>query len=164
MNTTSQTVILTSKDHYGHKVPPKALGEVLHVLPDAVRFSIRMAFESRSRARGKRPSWLTAASDIRFVGHSGDDATILHFEAPCLGDAANSLYEQAELWPTRPDAGDTGFDLLGDVIADVAANNGDSERFDRPLLQEVERFGHGLRGWFHRWSLLANGIRFHDRP
>ena len=119
-----------------------------------------MAFESRSCARGKRPSWLTAASDIRFVGHSGDDTTILHFEAPCLGEAADKLYEQGELWPTRPAASDTGFDLLGDVIADVAADNEDSERFDRPLLQEIEKFRHGLNGWFqesgiHGYTLFA---------
>jgi hypothetical protein len=156
MNTTSQTVTLKSKDHYGQRVPPKAFGELLSVLPDAVRYSIRMAFESRSHARGKRPRWLTAASDIRFVGHSGDDTTILHFDAPCLGDAASNLYEQSELWPTRPDANDTGFDLLGDVIADVAADNGDSERFDRPLLREVERFRHGLDGWFQQMEFTGN--------
>ncbi len=155
MNTTTQTVTLKSKDHYGKKVPPKAFGEFLTVLPDAVRFSIRMAFESRSRARGKRPSWLTAASDIRFVGHSGDDATVLHFDAPRLGEAAGKLYEQGELWPTRPNADDTGFDLLGDVIADVAANNGDSERFDRPLLNEVERFRHGLNGCFQQMEFTG---------
>ena len=133
MSTTRQTVVLTSKDHYGRKVPPKAFGGLLSVLPDAIRYSIRMAFESRSRARGKRPGWLAAASDIRFVGHSGDDTTILHFEVPCLGEAASGLYEQGELWPTRPEANDR-LRLLGDVIADVAADNGDSERFDRPLL------------------------------
>ncbi|NLF09369.1 MAG: hypothetical protein GX594_15525 [Pirellulaceae bacterium] len=64
MKTISQTVTLTSKDHYGRRVPPKAFGELLTVIPDAVRFSIRMAFESRSRAKGKRPGWLAAASDI----------------------------------------------------------------------------------------------------
>ncbi len=155
MNITSQTVTLKSKDQYGQRVPPKAFGELLSVFPDAVRYSIRMAFEARSRARGKRPSWLSAASDIRFVGHGGDDATILHFEAPCLGEAASKLYEQSELWPTRPDANDTGFDLLGDVIADVAANNGDSERFDRTLLQEVERFRHGLNGGFQEMEFTG---------
>jgi hypothetical protein len=156
MNTTSQTVTLKSKDNFGQRVPPKAFGELLSVLPDAVRYSVRMAFESRSRARGKRPSWLAAASDIRFVDHSGDDTTILHFEAPYLGEAASKLYEQAELWPTRPDASDTGFDLLADVIADITASNGDSERFDRPLLQEVERFRRGLNGWFQQMEFTGN--------
>lgn len=150
MKTISQTVTLTSKDHYGRRVPPKAFGELLSVIPDAVRFSIRMAFESRSRAKGKRPGWLVAASDIRFLDHSGDDTTILHFEAPTLGEAADKLYEQGELWPTRPAPSDTGFDLFGDVISDIAADNSDSERFDRPLLREVERLKNSLNGWFQK--------------
>ncbi len=151
-----QTVTLTSDERFGRKVPPKALGELLRVIPDAVRLSIRMAFESRSRAKGKRPGWLTAASDIRFLEHSGEDETILHFEAPRLGEAAPVLYQQGELWQTRPAPEDTGFDLLGDVIGDVAAANGDSERFDRPLLQELERFKRGLNGSFQKMEFTGN--------
>lgn len=156
MSTTVQTVTLTSDGHFGRKVPPKALGELLRVIPEAVRFSIRMAFESRSRAKGKRPGWLTAASDIRFLEHSGEEKTILHFEAPRLGEAAQVLYQQGELWQTRPAPEDTGFDLLGDVIGDVAAANGDSERFDRPLLQELERFKRGLNGSFQKMEFTGN--------
>ena len=146
MNTTIQTVTLRSEAHFGRKVPPKAFGDLLRNLPDAIRFSIRMAFESRSQAKGKRPSWLAAASDVRFLDHGGDDETVLHFEAPVLGEAAKNLYRQREMWPTRPQPTDTGFDLLGDVVADVAANNADSERFDRQLLQQVERFKNSLHG------------------
>ena len=150
MNMTVQTVTLLSNEHFGRKVPPGAFGELLRVIPDAIRFSIRMAFESRSRAKGKRPGWLSAAADIRFLDHAGNDETILHFEAPRLGDAASELYRQREIWATRPDPEDTGFDLLGDVVGDVASNNSDSDRFDRTLLQELERFKKGLNGTFQR--------------
>ena len=92
MSTTIQTVILSSSEHFGGKVPPKAFGELLRVIPDAIRYAIRMAFESRSRAKGKRPNWLSAASDIRFLDHGGHDETILHFQAPLLGEAAEVLY------------------------------------------------------------------------
>ena len=160
MSTTVQILTLTSNEHFGRKVPPKAFGELLRVIPDAVRFSIRMAFESRSRAKGKRPRWLTAASDIRFLDHSGDDETILHFEAPRLGEAADVLYRQKELWPTRPEPNDTGFDLLGDVIADVTASNSDSERFDRPLLQQLQRFKHGLNGSFQKLEFTGTRYTF----
>jgi hypothetical protein len=156
MKTTSSTIILTSKDRYGRRVPSKAIGELLSVIPDAVRYSIRMAFESRSRATGKRPHWLVAASDVRFVDYGGDDTTVLHFEAPCLGEAAEELYRQGELWPTRPDRNDTGFDLLGDVISDIAANNTDSDRFDRALLREVEQFRHGLNGCFQKMEFTGS--------
>lgn len=125
-------------------------------MPEALRSSIRMAFESRSRAQGKRPDWLVAASDIRFLEHSGDDETVLRFEAPQLGDAADELYRQQEMWSTRPEPTDTGFDLLGDVIKEVSANNADSDRFDRQLLQQVERFKHGLNGSFQRIEFTGN--------
>lgn len=158
MGETIQTVTLHSDQHFGRKIPPKALGEMLRVLPDAVRFSIRMAFESRSQAKGKRPTWLSAASDIRFLDHSGDDETVLRFAVPQLGEAAEVLYRQRELWPTRPEPSDTGFDLFGDVITDVTANNADSERFDRQLLYQIERFKNGLNGTFQRIEFTGSRI------
>jgi hypothetical protein len=163
MGTTIQTVTLSSNAHFGRKVPPRAFGELLCAIPEAVRYSIRMAFESRSRAKGKRPAWLSAASDVRFLDHAGDDQTILHFEVPMLGDAAREIYRQREMWPTRPEPNDTGFDLLGDVLKDVAANNSDSDRFDLPLLRELEGFRNGLNGAFQK--LEFTGARYpRSRP
>lgn len=156
MSETLQTVTLHSDKHFGRKVPPKAFGELLRVIPDAIRFSIRMAFESRSQAKGKRPNWLSSASDIRFLDHSGDDETVLHFAVPRLGEAASVLYRQKELWTTRPEPNDTGFDLFADVISDVTANNTNSDRFDRQLLQQVERFKNGLNGTFQRMEFTGN--------
>ncbi len=145
---TIQTITLKSREHFGRRVPSQAFGCVLEVIPEAVRQSVRMAFEGRSRAKGKRPDWLRAATDVRFVGHEGDDDTILRFEAPTLGEAAPRLYAQQELWPTRPEAADTGFDLLADVLLDVTAKNADSERFDRSLLDSIAGFGKVLNGTF----------------
>lgn len=158
MSGTIQTVTLHSEQHVGKKLPPKAFGELLRVIPEAIRFSIRMAFESRSQARGKRPKWLNAASDIRFLDHSGDDETVLHFDVPQLGDAAEVLYRQKEFWDTKPEPTDTGFDLFADVIHDVAIGNADSDRFDRPLLQQIERFKNGLNGTFHRVDFTGNRV------
>ena len=143
-----KTITLTSRERFGRRVPSQAFGCVLERIPEAVRQSVRMAVEGRSRARGKRPAWLRAAADIRFLGHDGEDQTHLHFDAPTLGEAAPSLYEQQELWPTKPDAGDTGFDILADVFEDVAARNADSERFDRPLLESLANFHKVLNGTF----------------
>lgn len=158
MTGTIQTVTLHSEQHFGKKLPPKAFGELLRVIPEAIRFSIRMAFESRSQAKGKRPKWLNAASDIRFLDHSGDDETVLHFAVPELGDAAEVLYRQKEFWNTKPEPTDTGFDLFADVINDVAIGNADSDRFDRPLLHQIERFKNGLNGTFHRVDFTGNRV------
>lgn len=147
---TIQTVTLVSERKFGRSVPSKALGEILRVLPEVVRASIRMAFESRSRARGPQPAWLKQAADIRFLDHSGDEATELHFQVPTLGEAAETLYRQQEIWPSRPDARDTGFDLLADVVRDIANHHADSERFDPHLLRQFQKFSRGLNGTFQR--------------
>ncbi len=144
----TETIILNSRESFGRRVPPQPLGCVLQRLPEAVRQSVRMAVEGRSRAKGKRPDWLRAAADIRFLGHEGEGQTLLHFEVPTLGEAAPRLYEQQEFWPTKPAAGDTGFDVLAGVFRDVEARNVDSERFDRPLLDSLAHFRKVLNGVF----------------
>ena len=135
MSHVTQTITLTSDQHYGRRLPPQALGHALNAIPTIVRQSIAMAFRARSLVRGPRPLWLKAASDLRFLDHQGDDETVLVFEAPMLGEAAAELYQQQEFWSTRPDPGRTGLDLLGDVLRDVAAHNEDSDRFDKSLLK-----------------------------
>ena len=144
----TQSVVLRSKDHFGRNVPPKALGELLIALPEAIRCSTRMAFESRSQAKGKSPEWLLKASDIRFLDHSGDDETILRFYAPRFRDVAGPLFLEGKTSSICPNPEDTGFDLLGDVIHDVATENVDSIRFDLQLLRLLEKFKKGLNGTF----------------
>src|SRR5438132_1522621 len=156
---TLQTVTLRSPFHYGRKVPSEALGKVLETLPSALRYAIRMAFEGRSRAPGKRPEWLKAAADVRFVGHEGQDETVLQFEVPQLGEAAAKIYEQGELWPTRPEPTDTAFDLFGDVISEVGSRNEDSEKFDKPLLNRVTRFRPLISGPFSEIAITARRYR-----
>jgi hypothetical protein len=151
----TQTVTLRSRDRFGRRVPACALARVLAFLADAVRLSVRMAFEGRSKARGPRPDWLRAAADIRFIDHTGEEETVLSFEAPTLGEAAARLYEQREGWPAWLAAEDTGFDLFGDVLSDVAAQNADSERFDRPLLDEIARFRRAPYSTFTEMAVTA---------
>ena len=62
-----------------------------------------MAMEGSSVAQGRPPGWVQRAADIRFTGytHQGDD-TLIGVEIPSLGEAAEELYRQRELWDTRP--------------------------------------------------------------
>lgn len=163
MNSVVSTVVLKSNKHYGSKAPPKPLGEIIRVIPLAVRQSIRMAFEGRSIARGKVPHWLTAASDVRLVDYSGEDDTILQFEVPTFIDAAPELFEQKELFDTgKPAPSDTGFDLLADVLSDLMANNADSERFDRSLLRLLTSFKRGINGTFQEVSFTGQRYDAHQ--
>jgi hypothetical protein len=132
---------LQSDEHFGKRLPPLHFGHLLVEIPLAMRASISMTFRYRRTIRGPQPAWLKAASDIRFVDHQGDDGTTLFFEAPTLGEAADELYQQKALFPEmQPDPQDTGFDLLGDVLRDVQAQNSDSDHFDPPLLNRIARF------------------------
>lgn len=158
----AHTVRLTSPERYGHRAPPAAVGELLRKLPTAVREAVRMRFAGRSTNRGRQPAWLAPVTDIRFVGYEGNEDTLLYFEAPPFGEAAVELYRQPELWPTKPPPEDTGFDLLGDVLTDVAAEAEDSERFDQPLLKRLIRIWRGLERGFdgaylsgHRYTETA---------
>jgi len=160
MNYVEHTITLKSTQHYGSRVPPDALGLILSWLPKAVALSTRMAFVGRSTPR-RHPSWLEAASDIRFVKHSGEDETVLFFEAPSVGEAATEIYQQQELWPSRPAPEDTGLDLLGDVLMDISAGNRDSELFDTPLLKNIASVRRALDGKFQEIHLA--GHRFTDQ-
>ena len=164
MDYREHTVTLKSALGYGKRVPPGAFGEILRGVSVAVDWSILMAFEGTSAAvRGRHPNWFAAATDLRFLGHEGKEDTILHFEAPVLGDAAEVLYRQTEMWPTKPAREDTGFDLLADVIEDVAIENADSDRFDSGLLGKISRVGKKLNGTFQ--ELRITGHRYpEDRP
>jgi hypothetical protein len=105
-----------------------------------LRQSIAMAVSGRSAVTGRPPKWLVAASDFRFYGIEGDTDTILHFEAPTLGEAAEELYRQQEFWPTRPKPEATGFDIARDMLRDVSAGNENSDRFDLQILNRLVRF------------------------
>lgn len=155
MNTTLQLVTLFSDQKLDGRIPPKAFGEVLRLIPEVVRGAIRMAFESRSQGRGRQPQWLKEAADIRLVGIDPWDDTRLFFEVPRLGEAASDLYRQQELWPTKPNPKDTGFDLLGDVIQDIADKNTDSDRYDPQLLNLFHKFHRGLNGTFQKLQFTS---------
>jgi hypothetical protein len=142
MNTVVHKILLKGEGHFGNKLPPRHLGLLLAEVPLAVRESISMALQNQSRRRGRQPHWLDEAADIRFVGHEGNGDATLFFEAPTLGSAAQELYQQQALpgFSTRPSPDDTGFDLLGDVLADVQQRNADSEHFDPLLLNRLAKF------------------------
>jgi hypothetical protein len=143
MKTVVHHVVLQSQERFHGKVPPHHLGLLLAEVPLAVREAISMALRNRSTVQGRRPAWLDRASDVRFVGHEGDGNTVLVFEAPTLGEAAGEIYVQKILFPeisTRPLPEDSGFDVFGDVLADVGQRNADSGRFDSPLLNRITRF------------------------
>lgn len=143
MSVVVHEVILHNTEHFGRRLPPHHLGMLLAELPLAIRSSVSMAFRNRSQVKGRRPSWLDRAADIRFVDHQGNGKSVLYFEAPRLGEAAAEVYAQQSLFPEaddRPDKNDTAFDIFGDVLADVQQKNADSTHYDPSLLHRITHF------------------------
>ena len=148
MQSIHHIVRLFSPRGFGSHVPPSSLGTALRQVETGVRRSVLMAFEGRSVATGRPRAWFNAACDVRFLGMEGEKETLLHFEAPMFGEAADELYRQAELLATRPPPQWTGFDALAGVLQEVRAANQNSAHFDRPLLQHISHFGRLLEGDF----------------
>ena len=153
-----QDVVLRGSDSYGGRVPSAPVGHLLTLMPEVVRQCVSMAFQRRSKARGRPPQWLVAASDLRVLKISGKAETTVRFDLPRLGEAAPDAYEQSEFWPSRPEPEDTGFDLLGDVLSDVSVGKEDSERFDQNLLWSVAGLRHVLDGSFD--EVRVSGRRY----
>jgi hypothetical protein len=144
MNIVERSFRLEAPEGLGKHPRPELIGPVLSGLRGIVLDSVRMGFLHSSR--GRVPTQLQAAADVRFIGHSatGADATLLHFELPRLVDVAPEAFRQKLLWDDGPQPEQTAFDLLADSLRDVAARRKDSSRFDRGLLK---RFG-GYRKLF----------------
>ena len=156
-----RTVRLISDHHYGKRLPRHA-GRMIDAVLDLTPRVVAMAF--RRRSGGPRPNWLKAATDFRFVGHDGDDATDLHFEAPVFGEAAPREYEQGEFWPTKPAPDDTGFEIFADMVRDLMAGNRDSDRFDHQLLKHVIQLQRPLQELFRSMEIGGRRAPFGSAP
>jgi len=109
-------------------------------IPEVVRDSIRMGVLRSSRQkRGPLRSLAPAWDRIELLGQSSesDGSTLLHFSAPTLSQAAPQLFRQISLFEEIVSDTDTGFDLVGKMLADIALKRADSERFDTPILGRI---------------------------
>lgn len=136
----------------GRAPRPDLIGPLFTHLPDTLQDAVRMGFLHSSRARGRVPNALKAASEVRFRGHEadGDGATILHFQVPRFADAAPNIFGQTLLWDDGPQPEQTAFELLGAALRDVEDRRADSSRFDRGLLRRIRNYSRVLnRGLDH---------------
>ena len=97
-----------------------------------------MSLEGASAPKGRRPSWLGRATDIRFLDYTSDkDDTLLVLGVPAIGEAAGELYRQQTLWDTRPSPRDTAVEVLSRVVQEVHRENEESDWFDTRLLARI---------------------------
>ena len=134
-----QEVLLRCKSASDRGCPSDAVGWVLYTLSDLGAACVRMRAEGRSSVSGAKPVWLANASDIRLRDYSnGHTDTRLVFDVPVLAEAAPEVFGRPEVWMSKPDPGDTAFDLLGDVLLDIEHRAFDSDRLDTRLLERLD--------------------------
>ncbi|MBS0657903.1 MAG: hypothetical protein JSR82_06610 [Verrucomicrobia bacterium] len=139
----------------GAKPKPELIGPILTHLHDTLQDTVRMGFLHSSRATGRISAPLKAAAEVRYLGHTapGEDSTVLHFEVPPFGAAAEELFRQQLLWEDGPGADETAFELLGAALRDVGARKSESNRFDPPLLRRIAGYRRMLERGIERISL-----------
>ena len=143
MNQIEHTVQIRGTGSHGGAIDPQTAGYTLMNIPNVVRDSIRMSVLRSSRQqRGPLKRLAPAWNRIEFKGQTAesDGSTLLHFSAPTLEQAAPQLFSQISLFEDIVSAQDTGFDLLGKMLRDIAMNCTDSERFDTPILGRIAKF------------------------
>lgn len=154
------TLSLQGEGCHGRRARPEVIGTVLLNIKPMIQGTVRMGFLRSSRAVGRPLTELRAAWDVQFLGQTRgmEGATLLHFEAPSFEAAAPALFDQGLLWEEGPSRTDTAFDLIGDMLGDVAQKAGDSARYDTPLLQRVAAFERALRRGIETMAFAGHRI------
>jgi len=134
-----QTIVLESPDKFGKRPPFEFCGNVFRRIYPVMANSVRMAFEGRSAATGEQPKWLKRASDVRLLGFSDQNGnTVLELEARRLGDAAEELYQQRQLFNDLPDPRETAIHVMARVVNDIRSGNAESALYDPSLLRVTQ--------------------------
>lgn len=124
-----------------------AVGSVIDRVEHAAAAATAMALRRTTRSRGRRPSWLRAATEVALVGvdRDGDDTAVVEVQSARLGEAAKPLFDEQWLFDDdRPDEDATGFDLLGKTINDIQSGQAENEDFDSGLLKRLIAFSKPL--------------------
>ncbi len=156
----SQVLRLQTDSDYSKRLPIDLCGDLLRCLRPLMTYSVRMAVEGSSVAGGRMPGWLAAASDVRFVDYDRDgNDTLIYLDLPTLGTAAPQLYDQGELWATKPAAEYTAADVFSEVVGEVDRGDQDSSRYDRHLLRKLSSVRRVFSDHLHSVALPhgANG-------
>src|SRR6266567_357460 len=120
----------------GRRVAGALLRDVLDVLVDGARKTVRLRFEGKSGGPGRTPSWIVPAAGFDLV-ELREGSTVLELDAPRLGDVVHARLAQEDLFEEVPrDA--SGLGLFRESIDEALAGAADSERFDPELLETIQ--------------------------
>lgn len=142
MQTTTHMLKISGPPSRGGRPSFSGVGAVMASIGTAAREATCMRFRHTSRIKGRRPDWLREVADLNPVNieDAGDNAKIVVFNAPRLGDAAAEVYKSRGLFDTFPPEAETAIDVLSQTLGDIAARNAASELYDTDLLKRLESF------------------------
>lgn len=121
-------------------IPIIALKEIANALLKSTDRILRLFVEGQSVKSGKAPEWLKKSLDFTIMGITSG-STVITLEAPLLIDSMPEYFEQKKLWQEdviNPD--ESALSLLSKSVADVSAENRDSDYFDTGVLDALLAF------------------------
>jgi hypothetical protein len=139
----------------GGRVPADVLRDLLAVLTEGTRRSLRLRLEGRSLARGPIPSWLGKAAAFDLVGLA-EGSTVLEFEATPLASAAPERFGQPELF-NDIDVGMTSLGFLQESLRDALAGKEESDLYDQDLIATYSDLGGVLAAGFESVEIVGEG-------
>jgi hypothetical protein len=130
----------------GAKASSALLRDLLDVLVEATRSTIRLRAEGRSSVSGPDPDWLVEAADFEILGFEAGSTDVV-CEARSVGDVAPDAFAQQNMF-SAVDTSKSGLGLLEQALGDIQDRNLDSDLFDDKILNTLcgfrKVFGHGI--------------------
>jgi hypothetical protein len=120
------------------------LAELLTSLQLAGQRGLRLLLDGASVKRGSVPQWLEHSTDFLITGFARG-STIIEVEAPAFGSTLEPEMIQGDFWREMPKEDDSVFTVLQNSLRDVEAENVDSDRYDRGVLDSLVKFGRFFR-------------------
>jgi hypothetical protein len=146
----------------GARVPVEALRDLLEVITEGTRRSLRIRLEGRSVARGPVPGWLVNAASFDLVGLT-TGSTVLEFESESLASIEPDKVGQLELFEAALDVRRPAVAFFLDGLRDTLAGKEESDLYDRDLVETYGGFSGLLACGFDAVEFVSDGSLELDR-
>lgn len=138
------------------QIRAKRLLQVVQALIEIAERTTRLSVTGEGKNRGSKPGWLNATVDFTITGLE-KGSTIIGLTAPSFGDAAHSVFAQADFWRERPSLDDTALDLAALAIEETRVDFPEGDRFDGSVLEAILKFGRSAGTSGISYKLIPQG-------
>ncbi|MGI5863487.1 MAG: hypothetical protein ACOX6T_15735 [Myxococcales bacterium] len=132
-------VILQGPAARDDKVSGHLFRDLLDVLVEGSKRSLRFRLEGRSTFKGPQPKWLRTAADFDLLREPGLGASSAVIQARPLVETMPERFQQGDLFVDL-DPRKSPVELFEDALEDALRGDADSERFDEELIATFKKF------------------------